>query len=135
MRPTPTDLQVLNAIYERYYAAFSNYQEGVGIRSSKIYVPIDIPAISQDLGVDADIIFGRLYYHLEEKYGYAHENGTKVPFFSMVVGGDRHCINFPYMASVLATLRDEDRKYKVATTIAIVSLFISVISLGISIFV
>ena len=32
-------------------------------------VPIDIPGIAARFGVDPDSIFGRLYYHLDPKYG------------------------------------------------------------------
>ena len=103
-------------------------------RSSKIYVTIDIAAIAKDFRVNDDIIFGRLYYHLEDKYGYEQRDGSRVHFFAMRVGSDRHCVHFPYVASVLANLRDEDRKFRMATTVAIAALLISVIALGLSIF-
>lgn len=69
MRRVPTDLEILNVIYEQYYDEFSSYDKNSPTRSSKIYVPIDIGAIARRLH-DGDIVFGRLYYHLEKKYGY-----------------------------------------------------------------
>lgn len=129
MKKTPTDLELLNAIYDRYYDEFAKYSKEERLRNSKIYVPIDCSEIAKQLGVNADIIFGRLYYHLENKYGYTHEDGSKVCFFACKVGGDPHCINFPYLASVLATLMLENRRFNITTWIAILALIISIISI------
>ena len=129
----PTDLQILDAIYDRYYETFAKYEEGDKGRSAKIYVPIDIREIGRDLKVGDDIVFGRLYYHLEHKHGYKRDDGASVHFFSLRVGEDVHCVNFPLMASVLADLREKSRKYSVATCIAVVSVIIAVASIVISI--
>ncbi len=119
MKPIPTDLELLNAIYYRYYETFARYSDDESSRSSKIFVPIDIDQIANSMKIDSDIIFGRLYYHLEEKYGYKQEgSGSTVHFFAMAVGKDHHCINFPYAASVLADLRNENRKFQISTSIA-----------------
>jgi hypothetical protein len=134
MKDLPTDLKILDAIYNRYYETFVSFSESDKNRSSKILVPIDITTLAKDMGVDPDIIFGRLYYDLEQKYGYKHENGLTVHFFARQINEDINCINFPYMASVLAKLREENRKYHIATTVAIVSLFVSAAAILISIF-
>ena len=130
----PTDLEILDAVYKRYYKVFKTYSEGVSNeRSSKIYVPLDIIAIAKDLGVDADILFGRLYYDLDKRHGYERDDGVKVPFFYLLLDDkDRHCINFPYMAAVLAGLRDERSQRRTGIVIAVVSLVISGVSLFIS---
>jgi len=133
MKRLPTDLEILNAIYERYYEIFAQYTDGDDSRSTKIYVPIDIKQIAEDLKVDGDIVFGRLYYHLEKKHGYRQGDGSLAPFFSLSVGGSSHCINFPLAASVLADLRDQAKKHNVATWIAVGSLIISIVSIVISI--
>lgn len=100
-------------------------------RLSKVYVPIDVDYIGKEFGVDGDIIFGRLYYHLNNKYNYG-----KVEFFSLSVGelknNDKHVIQFPYMASVLADLQNEDQRVKTATKLAWVSIAISIIALVVS---
>ena len=132
MKRLPTDLKILNAIYDRYYDTFADFTKDDNSRSVKIYVPIDIKELAKNLKVDGDIIFGRLYYHLEKKHGYRQDDGSLVSFFSMGVGGDRHCVNFPLLASVLADLRQENRKFRIATAIAILALIISIVSLLIS---
>ena len=66
-----------------------------------------IREIAKILNVDADIVFGRLYYHLNEKFSYKHDDGSKVEFFALHVGDESHCINFPYLASVLADLQEK----------------------------
>lgn len=134
MRNLPTDLEILNVIYNDYYEEFSNYmKEKNNTRSVKIYVPINIDKIAEKLNVDGDIIFGRLYYHLEKKYGYRNEDESNVHFFARVLDGDIHCINFPLMASILADLRDNKKRYYTAITIAVGSLIVSLISVAISI--
>jgi len=135
MKTLPTDLKMLDTIYERYYKTFAAFSEDNKNRTTKNFVSIDIKKIAEDMKVDPDIIFGRLYYHMEQKYGYKQEDGSNVHFFTLAIGNDRHCINFPYMASVLAELREKNRKYRIATTIAIFSLFVSVIALLLSIFI
>jgi hypothetical protein len=133
VKHTPTDLQVLSAIYDQYHLEFTSFSEGSSTRSAKIYVPIDVKTIAAKLEVDHDIVFGRLYYHLERMYGYEQSDGSKVHLFALAVGSDKHCVNFPYVASVLANLREENKKYRVATTIAIVALFVSTAAIAVSI--
>lgn len=128
----PTDLEVLEAIHNNYYSVFSEYCKGESERTAKIYVPIDCEKIANQLSVDPDIIFGRLYYHLEKKYGYRKANDSVVHFFALDLGKDKHCINFPLLTSVLAGLREERRKYWTVTGIAVVALIVSIISLAVS---
>lgn len=127
----PTDIAILRLIYKLYYEEFNNYGSGAEIengRGSKIYVPIDCVLVARHLKMDADIVFGRLYYHLQNKYGFAQANNAKVPFFSHVIGQDRHCIHFPLLASVLAGLEEESSKSQRATIFSIVAIVISVLT-------
>ena len=133
MRKLPTDLQILNAIYNQYYNQFTTFSKKNPDRSAKNFIPIDIAQIAKRFGVDVDIIFGRLYYHLEPKYSYQNPDGTKISFFALKAGSDKYYINFPYMASVLAKLREREKKYSTATKIAIFSLVITIISFYFSI--
>ncbi len=126
MNNLPTDLEILHIIHDTYYTDFIRYSTDESIRDTKIYVPIDIDKIAKMLKVDGDIVFGRLYYHLNKKYGYTNDDGSKVLFFSPVIGKNKHCINFPYLSSVLANLNYTNKKYRTATIIAIISLLISI---------
>ncbi|MFJ1340428.1 hypothetical protein ACIKP7_20095 [Pseudomonas caricapapayae] len=134
---SPTDLQILSIIYKLYYEEFKNYTHAPDIengRGSKIYIPIDCKLIAEKLGVDGDIVFGRLYYHLQHKYGYTQSNDKKVPFFSKIVGSDRHCVHFPMLASVLAGLEEESSKFQLATWLSIVAIVVSVATAAVGVF-
>ena len=128
---TPTDIRILSAIYNTYYETFTNYrnEKNEPTRRAKIYVPIDCKVIGDKLGVDSEIIFGRLYYYLNEKYSYKKADGArnaKVEFFALRIGEEEKCIQFSLMASVLARLRDERKRYLAATGIALFSLLVSI---------
>jgi hypothetical protein len=96
-------------------------------------MPIDCTVIAKRFGVDDDIVFGRLYYHLQKKHGYKDEDGSQVPFFSLRVAGDSHCVNFPLMASVLASLQQEENKFRWSTGLSITSAAISLSALTLSV--
>lgn len=128
----PTDYEILNEIYERYYQTFTAFSRNDPNRSAKIFVPLDIATIANRFHVDGDIIFGRLYYHLEQKYGYVRPDGTRVAFFTPAAGSDKHCINFPLLGAVLAGMRQERRRNLWAICVAVASLVISAVSVTIS---
>ena len=134
MRRVPTDREILEAIYEQYYETFASFTKENPDRETKILVPVDLEKIAAELGVDKDIVFGRLYYHLDQKHGYKREDGTNVHFFSPLVKNDRHCVNFPLLASVLAGLQAEHMRFRLATTVSIISLGVAVAALAISLF-
>lgn len=124
----PSDIQLLNCIFNKYKNTFSRFEIDKS-RSSKIYVPIDCKEVANDLNTDPDIVFGRLYYHLEQKYGYEQSDGSKVHLFALKVGNDSKCVNFPLLASVLAGLQEDSRRHFVAQGIALGALIVSVTSL------
>ena len=126
---SPTDLEILEEIYKKYYSEFISFSREKPKRSSKIYVPINIESIAKHFSVDLDIIFGRLYYHLESKYGFAHEDGTKVHFFALQAGSEKHAVHLPLLAAVMARLREEKNKHLSSTWISVVAIIISIISL------
>ena len=129
----PTDLEILNTIYRMYHSDFVAFERGDGSRDQKIYVPIDFKKIAGELKVDSDIVFGRLYYHLEKQHGYKQDNGSNVHFFAFKVGNVSMCVNFPLMTSVLAGLRQEKKRFRIGTAIAIFALIVSTISLTVSV--
>lgn len=129
MKP-PTDLEILEKIYDDYYSTFASYVKGE--RTTKIFVPINIISIADHFSTDPDIIFGRLYYHLEKKYGYTQPDGSKVHLFTLWAGDDKHAVQFPLLAAVIAELREERNKYVVNTWLSIIAIVISTVALIIS---
>jgi hypothetical protein len=129
----PTDLELLEEIYRRYYSVFSDHSRDEPARSAKVYVSIDIHGLAERFNVDPDIIFGRLYYDLEPKYGFEKPDGSKVNFFTLKVGEDAHAVQYPLLASVVARLRDERKRHRVAIWLSVVALVISAISVGLSV--
>lgn len=76
-----TDRRILKKIHDRYYSDFVSFEKGNNVRSAKLYVPIDCLKLAEDFKTDADIIFGRLFYHLDKKYRYVMDDGSKVHLF------------------------------------------------------
>lgn len=93
MSKSVVDRIILNEFYKQYHDEFINYDENASSRDNKIYVPVDCTLIAKKLGLDPEILFGRLYYHLDRKYGYNQDDGSKVNLFALQVGSDRHVVN------------------------------------------
>jgi len=112
----------LRTIHKSYYKQFAKFDRNDpdSVRSAKIYVPIDCKLIAKKLNVDPDIVFGRLYYHLDKKYSYENSDGSKVHLFALKVGNDSHAINFPVLSAVLADL--EEKQWRFTLPILITSL-------------
>lgn len=132
-RPIPTDQTLLAEIYRRYLKDFSDWTEENKIRATKIWVPIEIDALARKFRSDPDIIFGRLYYHMNQKYASATGDGDNVNFFHLRLGTDRHVVNFPLLTSVLADLQDNHKRFVVSTRLAALSLVVSALSIGIAV--
>lgn len=125
MSKLPTDFEVLECIYRMYAGAFANFPKEQPSRSAKIYVPIEVEAVAANLKTDAHELFGRLYYDLDHRYRYKNDDGSLVHLFAFKVGNERHCINYPYLAGVLAEKRAEKKRESW-------SLWLSLISLGVA---
>lgn len=130
MKPLPSDYKILKEIYKIYYDDFSNHDHS---DESRIMFPVDLALIAKNLKADKNVVFGRLYYYLSEKYSYKTGDSTWVKFFELNAGGLGHCVNFPLLASVLASLHDEREKYLLATTLSVVAIAISIITAVVSI--
>jgi hypothetical protein len=127
VKPPPTDFQLLWAIYERHR---DEYREG---QQTRIDVPIDIPAIAQDLGVGVNSVFGRLYHHVDPLYGTQNEDGSRKALFMAQPGTTKDRINFPILEAALAGLWQQRRRDLWTIWIAIVSAGIAIASLVVSI--
>lgn len=135
VKTLPTDYELLAEIYHRYFDVYLAFEgKSSTQRSTKNYVPIDVKEIARALGSEPDLIFGRLFYHLEPKYGFVDGEGgqdrppPRVSFFALRVGGDAHAVHFPLLASVLADLRDQRAKHLFATWISIIAFGMSLVS-------
>ena len=118
MSDNVSDRLILKKIYKLYLAEFKSFDEGN--RVNKVYVPIDCKLVAKGLNMDPEIIFGRLYYHLEKKYGYKQSDGSAVNLFCMEIDGDRHVVHFPLLSAVLA---EEEQSFLRFSTPIILSLF------------
>jgi len=127
----PSDRQILECIFDRYKGEFAKFDVQKG-RGSKVYVPIDCRLIAKTLNTEHDLVFGRLYYHLEKKYGYERPDGVKVHFFALKAGKDFRCVNFPLLASVLAGLKEEQGRHMLTQAIAGAALAVSLGSMVVS---
>ncbi|MCK4675813.1 MAG: hypothetical protein KAT61_07835 [Gammaproteobacteria bacterium] len=126
MKRPPTDREILKLIYERYYNEFISFDGETSDRPHKIFIPIDCIAIAKELGVDEDIVFGRLYYHLEKKYGYTMDDGSHVHLFTMNFGKQHHVIHFPLLSSVLAEMEQSNFRFIAPIVISIIALIFSI---------
>ncbi len=129
MAGIPTDERLLAELYRRYLRTFSDWSDENRTRAAKIWVPIDIEALAKRFRSDPDLIFGRLYYHMNEKYGSSTGDGDRVNFFNIRLGQDRHCVNFPLLTSVLSDLQDDKKRFIVSTRLAGLSLIVSAVSI------
>lgn len=133
MKKIPTDLEILTVIYNNYQDTFREYTREEPDRIARIRVPIDIHEVAEECGVEKDMIFGRLYYHFNKKYSYKDESGDRITFFTSLKF-EGMSVNFPLVASVLADLKSENLKFRVATTVAVIAFAMSLTSLGIVLF-
>lgn len=128
-----SDRALLDQIYNDYYATFCDFGDDNKTRSSKVYVPIDCVKLAQYFDIDEDIVFGRLYYHLDKKHGYIQSDGVQVPLFSIRSGTDRHVIHFPLLAAVLANMQESNFRFILPIVLSSTALVLSVASFLVSI--
>lgn len=132
MEHVPTDLEILEDIYYRYYEEYKKYATEEPDRIARIRVPINIKDIAIACGVEEDMIFGRIFYHFNKKYSYKDENGNITTFF-MTNKFEGLSVNFPLVASILADLSIEKRKKDLFMMVSVGAVAISLIALIISI--
>ena len=128
----PTDLQILNKIYDLYYDDFVAFDEENPTRKEKHIVPIDCKEVAKELNADAELVFSRLYYYLNQEYGYSKimPDGKKLLVKVYIRElGPKHYVHFPFMTSVLADLREKEEKFWMGIVIAAFAFIISVASL------
>jgi len=133
MSRIPTDLEIMEELYERYFESFRKYATEDPDRIARIRVPINVQEVAEACEVEEDMIFGRIFYHFNKKYSYKDEKGNVTTFF-ITDKFEGLSVNFPIVASVLADLRTEKRKTDNFLFISSTALTLSVIALLIAIF-
>ena len=142
MKRVPTDREILERIYARYEPKYKEVSSGQDVEGSdsRIYLPVDLAAVATELNVDGNIVFGRLYYYLDRKYAYqtqadgSGKAGAWVHLFWLRFDAPqgKHWVNFPVLATVLASLQEEHSCVRWTRTIAIGSLAVSAVALTLS---
>ena len=93
-----------------YESTYPGKEPGETNGKNDPYLPIKVHDVATRLGCSPEMLFGRLYYHLDEKYHYTQDNDAQVHLFSLKVGSVMHCVNFPYLAAVLAEKNEEHNR-------------------------
>ena len=128
----PTDFELLRAIYERHGDDFT----ASGPRSEAatgVALPIDIPAIAVTLNTDPDSVFGRLYHHLDRKYGEPRDEPGRIALFIAQPGDEPDLVNFPLLEAVLADLWQERNRQLWAVWASAISVAIALAALIVSV--
>lgn len=125
MNRLPTDRKVLRCIYDMYKGAYPGNSLADGKGENDPYLPIDVFAIAKRLNTKPELIFGRLYYYLDSRHSYKQEGGALVPLFQVNFQGKRHCVHFPFLASILADLEFEHSKYWWPLVVSVVAALLS----------
>lgn len=126
MSALPTDRRILECIYQMYQDAYPGKEPGETRGKNDPYLPINITDVATRLGCLPELLFGRLYYHLDAKYRYEQDDGAQVHLFSLKVGSERHCVNFPYLVAVLAEKDEEHSRQLWSVWLSIAALVLSV---------
>lgn len=129
LNKNPTDYKILKTIYNDYYNDFIDFNPSNAQRSVKMYVPISFDRLEHKLGANKSIIFGRLYYHLNKKYSYKNDNGSRVDLFLLGLNKEKHLIQFAMLSSILANLQDNRRHHLWPIYISAFAVLVSLISL------
>jgi len=131
LKENPTDLKILECIYTTYFDNFISRSQNKeeSNNGEKIYVPVDLDFLAQKLRINSDILFSRLYYHLEKKYGYKQDFGNcRVSFFTYIRGNtNSHAVHFPYLCGILAREKEIYKKESHSTIISLIAVGISIL--------
>lgn len=120
-----TDREIFECLFSAYASAFEFAQSTPDRDGSRIYVPIDVKHVARLLDNDPHVLFGRLYYHLDQRYRYKQSDGAFVHLFSPQVGNARHCINYPYLCALLADFRERHSDNRKTFWVSVVALALS----------
>ncbi|MEX0722433.1 MAG: hypothetical protein WD357_11430 [Gracilimonas sp.] len=133
MSRIPTDLEIMEELYDRYYDSFRKYATEDPDRIARIRVPINVKDVADACGIEEDMIFGRIFYHFNKKYSYKDDKGNVTTFF-ITDKFEGLSVNYPLVASVLADLKTEKKQTDSFLFTSTVAVAFSVMALMIAIF-
>jgi hypothetical protein len=128
MKRIPTEREILRCIYDLYELEYAATSTSIEVpQSNTAILAIDLEKIAERLNIKPELLFGILYYHLNKKYSYSHDNGVSVSFFFTTAnsGDRRHSIRYPYLAAILAGMEQEQRKDNITRGLSIVAIVVS----------
>lgn len=129
MKKLPTDREILKCIFDQYKSDYPGAKNEDGRGANDPFMPVDLTKVAAQLDCGTELLFGRLYYHLDAKYRYKQDNGARVDLFVLNLGDQGHCVHFPFLASLLAGFEEEHRKVFWSMVFSVTALILSVISL------
>ncbi|WP_172205406.1 hypothetical protein [Niveibacterium sp. COAC-50] len=133
MSTLTSDRYVLKCIYEMYKDQYPRSNSDVVVSDNDPYIAINLQALAEKLDCSPELLFGRLYYHLDRKHRYKQEDGALVSLFTLKVGEKKHAVNFPFLASILAGENRDFLRFIMPLSMSGLALLISATSLVISI--
>lgn len=125
-----TDLQLLETIQSEYADAYLERIKNKpdNPNNSMVYLAIDLDKIAKKLGLpNGELVFQRLYRHLEKKYGYKNPDGTQCAFFTPVAGQEKNCVSFAQLCAIVASLKVEQKDLRITRWIAIAGLCTAIV--------
>jgi hypothetical protein len=92
-----------------YEPAYPTKDSEAGRVKTDPWLPIVVGDVAKKLGMRSEMLFGRLYFHMANKYSFKQDEAHTIHLFELKVGEALHCVNFPFLAAVLADRVDENR--------------------------
>ena len=91
--------------------------------------------LQKKLNAQPELVFGRIYYHLNQKYSYRDADGVLVNLYVLLFRDKNDnviiekSIQFPLLSSILAGLNEERMKFITPLTISVFALIFSGLAL------
>jgi len=133
MNKLPTDRKILRCIFDAYKSDYPGPKDASGRGANDPYMLVDIAKIANRLHCAPELLFGRLYYHLDAKYRYQQDDGSHVDLFFLNFQDKGPAVRFPLLASILAGFEEEHRKLFWSMIFSVTALILSLISLTVNI--
>lgn len=121
----PTEREVLRCVADTYESSYPGSKPG----ENDPYLQIDVTAVADKLKCKPELLFGYLYYYLDHKHRYEVGERTWTHLFALKVGDKLHCVNYPYLAGILAAHEAEHTRNQWALWLSVAALVLSLASI------